>query len=144
MTKKDEVPVFEEESTALAIKPDYIEKHDRNQTKLEQEITKIVDEVIHSDIRLENTPEVREALRDYVRVEIIFSMKIAQAVKNIESITTADERMIRAAAKIKMDLRNELWQNVRGEPGKDRTMNITRELINRKVIKAKKDVDPIG
>jgi hypothetical protein len=43
-----------------------------------------------------------------------------------------------------MDLRNELWQNVRGEPGKDRTMNITRELINRKVIKAKKDVDPIG
>jgi hypothetical protein len=71
-------------------------------------------------------------------------MKIAQAVKNIESITTADERMIRAAAKIKMDLRNELWQNVRGEPGKDRTMNITRELINRKVIKAKKDVDPIG
>jgi hypothetical protein len=144
MTKKDEVPVFEEESTALAIKPDHIEKHDRNKTELEQEITKIVDEVIHSDLRLENTPEVREALRDYVRVEIIFSMKIAQAVKNIESITTADERMIRAAAKIKMDLRNELWQNVRGEPGKDRTMNITRELINRKVIKAKKEVDPIG
>jgi hypothetical protein len=144
MTKKDEVPVFEEESTALAIKPDHIEKHDRNKTELEQEITKIVDEVIHSDLRLENTPEVREALRDYVRVEIIFSMKIAQAVKNIESITTADERMIRAAAKIKMDLRNELWQNVRGEPGKDRTMNITRELINRKVIKAKKEVDPLG
>ena len=136
--------VFEEDTTAIIIKPDYIEKHKYNQSDLEAEITKVVDDVVHSDIRLENTPEVREAIRDYVRIEMLFAIKIDRAIAKPESIDSADERMIRSLAKIKMDLRGELWQNVRGQPGKDRSMNITREVISKKIIKAQQEVDPLG
>lgn len=128
-------------TTALAIKPDYIEKHERNRTELEAEITEIVNEVLESDIRLENTPEVREALRDYVRVEFLFSIKIGNAIKNNGEVTTADERMIRSLAKIKENLRDEVWQQVKASPGKDRSINITREQITKKIIKAQRAVD---
>jgi len=133
-----------DQTLALAIRQDHIEKHKFNQSELEQMITEIVDEVIHDDIRLETTPEVREALRDYIRIEILFSRKIDSAINNPDSIESSDERMIRSCAKIKMDLRNEIWQNVRAEPGKDRSINVTRELIQSKVIKAKKEVDALG
>ena len=142
---EEEPPAFsKDETTAIIVKPDYIEKHRFNDAEIEKTIIEIVDDVIHGDIRLENTPEVREALRDYVRIEILFAVKVDAAIKDPSNIESSDERMIRSCAKIKMDLRNELWQNVRAQPGKDRVINVTRELIQSKVIKAAKEVDPLG
>jgi len=143
--KKEEIEVFsEDKSIQNVLNPDCIEKHRFNKTELEREITAIVNEVIKTDIRLNDTPEVREAIRDYVRIEFIFARKIEQAVNKPDSITTADERMIRSAAKLKQDGRDEIWGQVKSKPGQEREMELVRESVSKKVIKAGKEVDPIG
>jgi hypothetical protein len=130
-------------SEAIVVRSDYIEKHEYGDEKLEKAITEIVNHAIESDIRLEDTPENRQALRDYVRMEILLALKFQEAANKPASITTADERMIRSLFKLKLDGRDELYGDVKGEPGKERFMSDVREQVKKKVIQAKKKVDPL-
>lgn len=131
-------------SQAIVVRSDYLEKHKFCDVEIEKTITEIVEDAIRSDIRLEDTPENRQALRDYVRMEILLALKFKEAVNKPEKITTADERMIRSLFKLKLDGRDELYSDVKGEPGKERFMSEVREQVQKKVIKAKRKVDPLG
>ena len=139
--------IIVESSEAIIVTSDVIERNlnnrDYGDTKLEKIISEIVTEMIQTDVRLSETPETREALRDYVRMEIILSMKFKDAVLHPDKITTADERMIRSAVKMKMDIRREIYEDVKGKPGKEREMGVIREHLEdrMKVIKAGTDVD---
>jgi len=143
MSDDESIDISDKTEAIIVINPDTIEKHKYNQTELEHEITDMVNQVIKQDLRLNDTPEVREALRDYVRIEIILALKIEQAVKHPDSITTADERMIRSAAKLKMDGRDEIWGQVKSKPGQEREIGLVRERIGKTIIKAGKEVDPL-
>ena len=143
MSDDESIDIYDTTGAITVINPDTIEKHKYNQTELEHEITDMVNQVIKQDLRLNDTPEVREALRDYVRIEIILALKIEQAVKHPDSITTADERMIRSAAKLKMDGRDEIWGQVKSKPGQEREIGLVRERIGKTIIKAGKEVDPL-
>lgn len=130
-------------SEAIAIRSDVIEQHKYGDSKLESVITEIVDEAIASDVRIGNTPENRQALRDYVRMEILLALKFEAAATKPDSITTADERMLRSLFKLKLDGRQEIWGDVKGDPGKERFLEDVREQVQKKVIKAQRKVDPL-
>lgn len=130
-------------SKAIVVRSNVIEKHEYGDSKLEKVITGIIDEAITSDIRIGDTPENRQALRDYVRMEILLALKFQEAATKPESITTADERMVRSLFKLKMDGRHEIWGDVKGEPGKERFLEDVREQVQQKVIKAQRKVDPL-
>jgi hypothetical protein len=131
-------------SEVVVVKSDIIESHGHGDVGLEKVVSGIVTDVIQADMRLSDTPETREALRDYVRMEIILAMKFKNAIKKPGSISSADERMIRSAVKMKMDIRQEVYKDVKGDPGKEREVGEVRELVAKKVIKAGKGVDPLG
>ena len=142
MSADEDVEIIDVSPTKLTvITSDVLESHNHGDEELEKEISKIVDEAIQADVRISNTPETREALRDYVRMEIILSMKFQDAVNNPGSITTADERMIRSAVKMKMDIRDELFKDVKGKPGKEIEVGLVREQVQKRVIKAQRPVD---
>lgn len=130
-------------SEAIVVSPEKMFTHKFGGTEVEQTIKKIVTEAIRMDIRLDDTPETREALKDYVRMEIILALKFAQVVESPGSTTSGDERMIRSTAKLKMDIRKELYFDVKGEPGKEKFVSNVRELIEKKVIKAQRELDPL-
>lgn len=126
------------------IASDIIEKHNYGDRDLENVVSDIVSKTIQADIRLSNTPETREALRDYIRMEILLSLKFKDAVLHPDSIDGADERMIRSAVKMKMDIRQEVYKDIKGDPGKEREIGEVRELVARKVIEAGNEVDVLG
>lgn len=135
---------IDEVSEAIVVKSDIIESHSYGDREIETRISNIVSDVILADMRLSDTPETREALRDYVRMEIILSEKFKDAVNNPSDITSADERMIRSTVKMKMDIRQEVYKDVKGDPGKEREVGVIRELVAKKVINAGNEVDPLG
>ena len=142
MSDDEDYEIIEDEPTKLTvITSDTLEKHKHGDKELEKEITLIVNEAIQADIRISDTPETREALRDYIRMEIILAMKFQDAVKHPGSITTADERMIRSAVKMKMDIRNELFKDVKGKPGKEIEVGLVREQVQKRIVKAQRTVD---
>ena len=134
----------EQISEAIVVRSDIIEGHGHGDVAIEKKVSDIVSDVIQADMRLSDTPETREALRDYVRMEIILAMKFQGAINNPNDITSSDERMIRSAVKMKMDIRQEVYKDVKGDPGKEREVGEIRELVSRKVIKAGKEVDILG
>ena len=136
MTEEDEGS----SSKAIVVRSDVI-KHKHGDVELDKEISDIVQGIIQSDIRIADTSENREALRDYVRMEIILALKFKEAVNKPELLTAADERMIRSAVKMKMDLRDEVYDDVKGDPSKEKFIGDVREQVKKKIIKAQTKVD---
>lgn len=137
----DYVPTEVSPTKAIVVKSDVLEKHKYGDRELEKVVTNLVNEIIQIDVRISDTPETREALRDYIRMEFILAKKFQAAIKNPDSIDGADERMIRSAVKMKMDIRDEIWKDVKGKPGKEREMGLVREKVSERVVKAAKEVD---
>ena len=130
-----------EDTKLTVVSSTVLETHDYGDRKLEDIISDIVSETILADVRISNTPETREALRDYVRMEIVLAMKFAEAIAHPNDITAADERMIRSAVKMKMDIRIEIYKDVKGKPGKEIEVGQVRELIKSRIVKSQRKVD---
>ena len=136
-----EQEVMEEDTKLTVVSSTVLETHDYGDRKLEDIISDIVSETILADVRISNMPETREALRDYVRMEIVLAMKFAEAIAHPNDITAADERMIRSAVKMKMDIRIEIYKDVKGKPGKEIEVGQVREQIQKRIVKSQRNVD---
>jgi len=145
MSDDEAIEKIDAESGKLTVvSSNILEKHGYGDKNIEKAISEIVDDIIQADVRISNTPETRQALRNNVRMEIILSLKCEKAIKRPDSITTADERMIRSAVKMSMDLMSYVYDDVKGKPGKEIEIGLVREQVKKRVIKATKDVDILG
>ena len=136
-----EQEVMEEDTKLTVVSSTVLETHEHGDRDLEAIISGIVSEAIMADVRISNMPETREALRDYVRMEIVLAMKFAEAIAHPNDITAADERMIRSAVKMKMDIRIEIYKDVKGKPGKEIEVGQVREQIQKRIVKSQRNVD---
>ena len=124
----------EEDGTTEALSTEVIDVCDvlgyhGSDPKIEEKVTEAVKRILISDYRLAQADiETIDALRDYVRIEALFSEAFQRFMSKKDDAQT--ERMLRALIIQKTSLRKEIWEPLKDKKGRDEEL----DGINKKIL----------